>query len=176
MSQEWEDAFLEYEAERMVPARIFEPVLMLRPEKIHLGPGVRIDSFVDIRGGEGVWIGKYVHIANHASLNIGGGKLIIGDYAAVAAGCRIVTGSNKMDAPSLSAAAPPEMQRVERGQVVMEPFSCLYVNVVVCPDVTIGRGAVILPGSVVTKDVPPGEIWGGIPAARIGRRQWQDPA
>jgi len=167
----WAEAVLEYEAERAPAApRIFEPVLMLQPDMIHLAEGVRIDSFVDIRGGQGVWIGKYVHIANHASLNIGGGKLVIGDYAAVAAGCRVVTGSNKMDAPSLSAAAPAHMQHVERGRVCMEPYSTLYVNVVVCPNVTIGEGAVVLPGAVVTKDVPPWTIFGGIPAKKIGER------
>lgn len=166
----WTAAYLEYMDSHTNAPCIFEPVLMLQPDQIHIAEGARIDSFVDIRGGQGVWIGKYVHIANHASLNIGGGELRIGDYAAVAAGSRIVTGSNKMDAPSLSAAAPPDMQHVERSFVTMEPYSCLYVNVVVCPGVTIGEGAVILPGAVVTKDVPAWEIWGGMPAKKVGER------
>ncbi len=32
----------------------------------------------------------------------------------------------------------------------------------------IGPNAIIAAGSVVTKDVPSGEIWGGVPAKRIG--------
>ena len=36
--------------------------------------------------------------------------------------------------------------------------------------VTIGRGAVVAAGSVVTKDIAPYDIVGGTPAAKIGER------
>ncbi len=35
-------------------------------------------------------------------------------------------------------------------------------------DTTIGPNAIIAAGAVVTKDVPAGEIWGGVPAVKIG--------
>lgn len=35
-------------------------------------------------------------------------------------------------------------------------------------DVTIGPNAIVVAGAVVTKDVAPGEIWGGVPARKIG--------
>ena len=38
----------------------------------------------------------------------------------------------------------------------------------IMPDVRIGPNSIIAAGSVVTKDVPPGEVWGGVPAHRIG--------
>ncbi|WP_080961173.1 MULTISPECIES: acyltransferase [unclassified Rhodococcus (in: high G+C Gram-positive bacteria)] len=40
----------------------------------------------------------------------------------------------------------------------------------ILPGVTVGEGAVIAAGSVVTKDVPPYSIVGGIPAKVIGKR------
>lgn len=42
--------------------------------------------------------------------------------------------------------------------------------VLIKPNVTIGHGAVIGMGSVVTKDIPPYEIWGGNPARLIRKR------
>lgn len=36
--------------------------------------------------------------------------------------------------------------------------------------VTIGAGAVVGASSVVTRDVPPGEIWAGAPARKVGER------
>ena len=43
-------------------------------------------------------------------------------------------------------------------------------GVVICPGVTIGDRSVIGAGSVVTKDVPAFEVWGGIPAVKLRDR------
>ena len=41
--------------------------------------------------------------------------------------------------------------------------------------VTIGRGSIVAAGAVVTKSIPPCEIWGGNPAAKLKDR-FADPA
>lgn len=43
-------------------------------------------------------------------------------------------------------------------------------NSIILGGVTIGRGSVVAAGSVVTKDIPPCEIWGGNPAHKIKDR------
>ena len=43
-------------------------------------------------------------------------------------------------------------------------------NSTILQGVTIGRGSVIAAGSVVTGDVPPGMIYGGVPAREIKQR------
>lgn len=43
-------------------------------------------------------------------------------------------------------------------------------NVVILKGVTIGRGAIIAAGAVVTRNVPAMEIWGGVPAKLIKTR------
>lgn len=41
-------------------------------------------------------------------------------------------------------------------------------NAIVMPDVTIGPNAIVAAGAVVTKNVPPGSVVGGVPARVIG--------
>ena len=43
-------------------------------------------------------------------------------------------------------------------------------NAVVLKGVTIGRGAIVAAGSVVTRSVGPYEIWGGVPARKLRNR------
>lgn len=43
----------------------------------------------------------------------------------------------------------------------------IYAGAVIVGGVTVGRGAVIAANAVVTKDIPPGAVYGGIPAKRL---------
>ena len=40
-------------------------------------------------------------------------------------------------------------------------------NAIIMPGVTIGKNSIIACGAVVTHDVPPDSIWGGVPARKI---------
>jgi acetyltransferase-like isoleucine patch superfamily enzyme len=55
-------------------------------------------------------------------------------------------------------------------EVVIEDYVWLATNVTVLPGVRIGRGAAVAAGSIVTKDVPPCAVVGGVPAKTIGTR------
>lgn len=54
--------------------------------------------------------------------------------------------------------------------VTIEDHVWIGMRAMVLPGVTIGRGAVVAAGAVVTKDVAPLEIVAGVPAQIIGRR------
>ena len=54
--------------------------------------------------------------------------------------------------------------------VIIHDYVWIASRVTILPGVTIGRGAVVACNSVVTKDVPPMNIVGGIPAKLIGMR------
>lgn len=149
---------------------IYDPVIILKPEMVNIAETARIDSFVKIEGGQGVWIGEYVHISSLTHINIGGGKVILENHSNVSSGAKILGGSNKKDGLSMSSASPLTMQVVERKITTIRQYAFLGVNSVVLPGVTIGKGAVIGAGAVVTKDVPDYEIWAGVPAKKISER------
>lgn len=145
---------------------VFEPLVILRPENVYIDPTARIDSFVKIEGGDVCVIGQHVHIASYCHLNIGGGSLFLAAGSACASGVRIVTGSN-IAAPGRSCSAVAPGNVVRKSFVRVERNAVIYVGATICPGVTIGEGAIILPGAVVRCDIPAGETWGGVPARRI---------
>jgi acetyltransferase-like isoleucine patch superfamily enzyme len=123
-------------------------------------------------------IGKYVHIADKVHIHVGD-KVIIGDFANIAAATLIYSLSNTYKTTdgrekdillSMSSVAPPELTHVEKKPIIIEDYAFVGMNCVVLPGVRIGKGAVIGAGSVVTKDIPPYMIAVGVPARPIKRR------
>lgn len=158
---------------------VYDPIVVTKPYKdgpltgkgellpepnIVIGKHSRVDGFSRLEGGKGLSIGDHVHIASFTSINIGGGTTVIEDGAAVAAHAIILSGGNAPDAVSCSAAAPRDLQVLHERTTILRKNSCVYAGAIVCPGVTIGEGARVAAGAVVTKDVPPNEIWAGNPA------------
>lgn len=56
------------------------------------------------------------------------------------------------------------------GNVLIEDHVWIASRVIILPGVTIGKGSVVACGAVVTKDVPPMSIVGGVPAKVLGSR------
>ena len=85
----------------------------------------------------------------------------IGHNVAITSGVKILT--HYLD--------PTQKGRVYRkGDVYIEDDVFIGVNTVICNSVTIGKGAIIGAGSVVTKDIPPYQVWAGNPARYIKDR------
>ena len=60
-------------------------------------------------------------------------------------------------------------KQVDGGEdaIILEDDVWIGVNAVVLKGVTIGRGAIVAAGSVVTKSIGAYEIWAGVPARKI---------
>ncbi|MDE5848627.1 MAG: acyltransferase [Muribaculaceae bacterium] len=65
----------------------------------------------------------------------------------------------------------PSIGRYQYGKVTIGSRVFIGMNTLIVNSVDIGERAVLAAGSVVTKDIPGEEIWGGNPARFIRKRQ-----
>lgn len=84
----------------------------------------------------------------------------------------MISGNHRIDIPGkYMSEVTDAMKRLEDDQdVVIEDDVWIGCNAIILKGVTIGTGAVIAAGAVVTKDVAPYSIVGGNPAKLIRKR------
>ena len=142
------DRLRHYEARQMLArckqvgesVRLRMPVSIYHPEHLVLGSRIDIGEYVVIRASGGVTIGDRVLVAAHA----------------------VIT----------SREHPVRLPRfgvTEDAPIVIEDDVWIGAGAVVLPGVTLGRGSIVGAGAVVTADVEPFSIVGGVPAKPIGR-------
>jgi acetyltransferase-like isoleucine patch superfamily enzyme len=158
-------------ARQGVNVTIYPGARLVGRDRIHIGSNVIIDDFVFVGPHAELNIGNYVHIAAHASI-AGGGTCIIADFVSISNGARILTGSDDFGGDGLiNSTIPKELRAVERGVVTIESHVAVGVNVVVLPNVTIGEGAAIGAGAVVTRSLEPWLVYVGAPARPLKPRR-----
>ena len=64
----------------------------------------------------------------------------------------------------------PSTGTYSRGKIIIKKRAYLGCNTIICKPVTIGEDAIVGAGSIVTKDIPAGEVWAGNPARFIKKR------
>ncbi len=140
---------------------------------IALGDGVRMSPTVSVRNGERISIGAGSHIGQWSCLWAGDnhGRIVIGDHALLAPNVFITASDYDFDAGD-----GPVMELPKReADIHIGANTWLGANVVVVAGTRIGDGAIVAAGSVVTRDLPPNCVAGGVPA-RIIRERGQPAA
>jgi acetyltransferase-like isoleucine patch superfamily enzyme len=146
---------------------LYDPVIILRPENLRISLTARLDSYCKLEVGDGMVVGHHVHVASFAHLGIGGGVTILEDGTSFASGSKVMSGSN-VPARGRSCSAVAPGNRVARYITRIKRNAVLFAGAQVLPGVTVGENAVIAAGAIVVCDVPSFEVWGGIPARKIG--------
>jgi len=107
-----------------------------------------------------------LEIGNNTHINRGcffetRARIIIGNNVSISHQVSLLTGSHDVNSVNFSGIYRP---------IKIEDYVWIGVNATILHGVTIGMGAVVAAGAVVTKDVEPYSIVGGVPAKKIGVR------
>ncbi|WP_028021825.1 acyltransferase [Enterovibrio calviensis] len=107
-------------------------------------------------------IGNNIDIGWQTTIAVGR-KVVIGDNVRIA-GRAFLAGypGHPMNAEARAAGLPELDSQV--GDIILEPDVWLATGVSVMAGVTIGHGTIVAAGSVVTSDLPPNVVAGGVPA------------
>ena len=119
---------------------------------IHMG--ARFYQPNNIKLGEGSIIGDHVFLDGRANLKIG-------SHVDIASQVMIYNSEHNLDSQTMKTKEEP---------VTIGDYCFIGPRAIIMPGVTLGKGAVVAGGAVVTKDVPPGVIVGGVPAKKIKDR------
>ena len=111
--------------------------------------------------GESVYIGEDFIIIDDMGETKSEMQLTIGDRAAISPRVTFVMHTQ----PNDSRIVP--YVNSHKGSITVSADAWVGTGAVILPNVTIGEGAVVGANSVVTKDVPPYTVVGGVPAHKI---------
>lgn len=132
--------------------------------------------------GKNVIVKSYAHLCvcrDIASISIGD-RTTIGFYTMIYSSEKIEIGSDCMIAPfvyivdsnhGINKALPMNQQDNISAPIKIGSDVWIGAHSTILRGVTIGDGAIVAAGSVVTKDVDPYSIVGGVPAKKIGERE-----
>ncbi len=147
---------------------VFEPgVLVFHPENVSLGRNVYVGHGTILKGyhknelriGDQAWIGQQCFF--HAA-----GGLTIGARVGIAPCVKILTSQHE----EAGRETPVLFSPIAFAPVVVEEDADVGIGAIVLPGVTIGRGAIVGAGAVVTRDVPPFAVVAGNPARVLRTR------
>lgn len=130
---------------------------------MRIGTGTSIHTGLHLYDPTNIEIGKDTVIGEGAVLD-GRGKIVIGSHVAFATGVMVYNSQHDIRDPQFAA-----ITKV----VHIDDYVFIGPRAIILPGVHIGKGAVVGAGAVVTKDVPPGVVVGGVPAVQIGDRPLQ---
>lgn len=132
-----------------------------------LGKGSLIDYKTYFRYPSKISLGNHVAINRgcefYASFLVPTGTITIGDHVTFSPNVKLYTIGHNPSTRKLADLAGP---------IVIQDHAWIAADCIILPNVTIGEGAVVGAGSVVTRDIPPYSIAVGVPARVIKKRMF----
>lgn len=119
-----------------------------------------------------ITIGNNVSIGRNAMFMCTRAEIRIGDHVMFGPHVFLITGGHRMDVIGRYMDSIQEDEKLPENDkdIVLEGDNWIGANTIILKGVTIGQGAVVAAGAVVTSDVLPYSIVGGVPATIIKNR------
>lgn len=130
-----------------------------------MGVGTEIHHSTSFVAASNARIGEYVYIGAECFINCKG-RVVIEDGVSISSFVAILSEDHVFQ----DAMFVPYGLEMKFREVVIKRGAWIGINTTVLPGVTIGCGAIVGAGSVVTKDVGPGSIVAGNPAKPVSER------
>jgi acetyltransferase-like isoleucine patch superfamily enzyme len=108
---------------------------------------------------DNAYLGRNVYIGAYQPITIG-------EFTQIGAYSYIISGNHRYENRKI----PIKEQGFVGKTIYIEEDVWIGTHVVILPGVTIGRGSIVAAHSLVNEDIPPYEIWGGMPAKFIKHR------
>jgi acetyltransferase-like isoleucine patch superfamily enzyme len=141
-------------------------VTFMHPETFEIADGVFIGQYACIQGrhdgyckiGKRVWIGPYTFFDARA--------LEIEDNVGIGPGTKILGSTHTGD--------PKDIPIIQTDLIIKPVRICqgsdIGINAVILPGITVGEGAIVGAGAVLTRDVKPKTVVAGVPAKVLKKR------
>lgn len=126
---------------------------------IRVMKGTSFAQNMDIQMGHNVQFGNYCNIA--CNVHFGNNILMAGRV------CFIGKHDHAFNVPGQTIW---HGERGDNGVTIIEDDVWIGTGAIIMSGITVGKGSIVAAGTVVTKDIPPCEIWGGNPAKKIKDR------
>lgn len=137
---------------------------------ISIGDNVRIDDFCILSGK--IDIGNYVHIAAGCYLFAGEYGIVFEDYTGLSSRSAVYAATDDYSGEYMSnPTVPDEYRNVVGGKVVFGKHALVATGCTILPNLTIGEGASVGAMSLINRDIEPFSICVGIPAKKIKDRK-----
>lgn len=131
---------------------------------IKIGKGSTIHMHARFYDPKNIEIGEDTVIGEFTTLD-GRDKLKIGNHVAITSEVMIYNSEHDIN---------EKYFRPIYGQVIIDDYVFVGPRVIILPNTTIGKGAIVGAGAVITKDIPPYAIAAGVPAKIKGERRNKD--
>lgn len=140
----------------------------------HIGANFSFDP-LGVYSYQNITVGDNVNLGYRPILIASQSHIVIGNYVMLGPQVTIRGGNHRIDLQGryMCLVCDDEKRNEDDPGVVIEDDVWIGTRAIILAGVTIGRGAVVAAGSVVTKSVPPYAIVGGNPA-RVLRMRWSE--